>query len=108
MMKCLLVPLDDLPAKYECGEENASDLQVRGEGHRVARHGLELLHWGAGRLGVDPSRVLVHDQTSLYELAKSEKSIYNIYNELELIYLYFPPSFYLTVGSFCPVGFSLL
>ena len=28
--------------------------------------------------------------------------------QLELIYLYFPPSFHLTVGSFCPVGLSLL
>jgi len=28
--------------------------------------------------------------------------------QLELIYLYFPPSFLLTVGCFCPVGLSLL
>ena len=28
--------------------------------------------------------------------------------QLELIYLYFPPSFHLTVGCFCPVGLSLL
>ena len=28
--------------------------------------------------------------------------------QLELIYLYFPPSFHLTVGCFCPVGISLL
>ena len=27
---------------------------------------------------------------------------------LELIHLYFPPSFHLTVGCFCPVGLSLL
>ena len=26
--------------------------------------------------------------------------------QLELIYLYFPPSFHLTVGCFCPVGLS--
>ena len=26
--------------------------------------------------------------------------------QLELIYLYFPPSFHPTVGCFCPVGFS--
>ena len=26
----------------------------------------------------------------------------------KLIYLYFPPSFHLTVGCFCPVGLSLL
>ena len=25
---------------------------------------------------------------------------------LELVYLYFPPSFLLTVGCFCPVGLS--
>ena len=28
--------------------------------------------------------------------------------QLELIYLYFPPSSHLTVGCFCPVGLSLL
>ena len=28
--------------------------------------------------------------------------------QLESIYLYFPPSFHLTVGCFCPVGLSLL
>ena len=28
--------------------------------------------------------------------------------QLELIYLYFPPSFHLTVGYFCTVGLSLL
>ena len=28
--------------------------------------------------------------------------------QLELIYLYFPPSFHLTVCCFCPVGLSLL
>ena len=28
--------------------------------------------------------------------------------QLEIIYLYFSPSFHITVGSFCPVGFSLL
>ena len=28
--------------------------------------------------------------------------------QLELIYLYFPPSFHLTVGCFCPVGLSML
>ena len=27
--------------------------------------------------------------------------------QLELIYLYFPPSFHLTVGCFCPLGLSL-
>ena len=27
--------------------------------------------------------------------------------QLELIYFYFPPSFHLTVGCFCPVGLSL-
>ena len=29
-------------------------------------------------------------------------------HKLELNYLYFPPSFHLTVGCFCPVGLSLL
>ena len=28
--------------------------------------------------------------------------------QLEYIYLYFPPSFHLTVGCFCPVDLSLL
>ena len=28
--------------------------------------------------------------------------------QLELIYLYSPPSFHLTVGCFCPVGLSVL
>ena len=34
--------------------------------------------------------------------------IFNFELKLELIYLYFPPSFHLTVGCFCPVGLSLL
>ena len=34
-------------------------------------------------------------------------SFYKVICPLELMYLYFPPSFHLTVGCFCPVALGL-